>query len=120
MSLNNYQMTSIINADKNTSEIEISVIMPTYNTSVPILQEAVESILNQTYKNFEFIIINDCSTNGSGEYLESLDDSRIVLINNPTNLGVTKSLNIGLNVARGRYIARMDSDDISLPLRFEK
>ena len=106
--------------DINSSCVEISVVMPTYNTPVPVLREAVESILNQTYSNFEFIIINDCSTDGSAEYLESLSDPRIVLINNPTNLGVTKSLNIGLDAARGKYIARMDSDDISLPNRFEK
>ena len=101
--------------------ISISVVMPTFNTSVPILKESVESILAQTFKDFEFIIIDDCSTNDdSCSYLQSLSDERIRIMRNPTNLGITKSLNIGLRAARGKYIARMDSDDIALPMRFEK
>ena len=94
--------------------------MPTYNTAVEVLQEAVESILNQTLQDFEFIIIDDGSTNDSVAYLQGLQDERIKLIRNPENLGITKSLNIGLRQAKGKYIARMDSDDISLPTRFEK
>ena len=100
--------------------IPISVIMPTFNTAIPILKEAVESILGQTFRTFEFIIVDDCSTNGSDAYLRSLDDPRVRLIRNAVNLGVTKSLNIALRAARGRYIARMDSDDISMPERLEK
>lgn len=99
---------------------KISVVMPTYNTAVPILKEAVDSILTQTFGAFEFIIIDDCSTNESRAYLQDLSDPRIRLIRNETNLGVTKSLNIGLAAAKGKYIARMDADDISLPTRFEK
>ena len=98
----------------------ISVVMPTYNTAVPILKEAVDSILAQTFGEFEFIIVDDCSTNESREYLQDLSDPRIRLIRNETNLGVTKSLNIGLAAAKGKYIARMDADDISLPTRFKK
>lgn len=98
----------------------ISVIMPNYNTPLPFLKEAVNSILNQTYKDFEFIIIDDYSTDGSYEYLLSLGDPRITLVRNNSNLGVTASLNIGLHCATGKYIARMDSDDISLPERFEQ
>ena len=94
--------------------------MPTYNTEVSILKEAVDSILCQTFKDFEFIIIDDGSTNESVDYLQSLQDKRIKLIRNPENLGITKSLNIGFQVAQGKYIARMDSDDIALPVRFEK
>lgn len=101
-------------------KIMISVIMPTYNTPIQILSQAVESILNQTYTNFEFIIINDCSTDNTLEYLHSLKDSRIKIVTNNKNLGITASLNIGLKMAQGEYIARMDSDDISLPKRFEK
>jgi len=100
--------------------ISISVVMPTYNTPVVILREAVESILWQTFKDFEFIIIDDGSTNDSVDYLNSLEDKRIRLIRNPENIGITKSLNIGFRAAQGKYIARMDSDDISLPTRFEK
>ena len=100
--------------------IQISVVMPTYNTNVAILREAVDSILAQTYRDFEFIIIDDGSTNDSVDYLLGLRDERIRLIRNPGNLGITKSLNIGLRTARGKYIARMDSDDIALPTRLAK
>lgn len=100
--------------------VSISVVMPTYNTEVPILREAVESILSQTFRDFEFIIIDDGSDNDSTEYLESLEDQRVRLIRNPQNLGITKSLNIGFKEAKGKYIARMDSDDIAVPVRLEK
>lgn len=100
--------------------ITISVVMPTYNTPVDILREAVESILWQTFRDFEFIIIDDGSTNDSVDYLNRLEDKRIRLIRNPENIGITKSLNIGFRAAQGKYIARMDSDDISLPARLEK
>lgn len=100
--------------------VTISVVMPVYNTPVPFLKEAVESILNQTFGDFEFIIIDDGSTNDAKEYLDGLTDPRIRLIRNETNIGITKSLNIGFKAAQGKYIARMDSDDISFPERFEK
>lgn len=100
--------------------VKISVVMPVYNTPVPFLKEAVDSILNQTFKDFEFIIIDDGSTDGSRQYLEELMDPRIRIIRNEINLGITKSLNIGFREAKGRYIARMDGDDVSLPKRFEK
>jgi hypothetical protein len=83
----------------------------------PYLPEAVESILGQTFNDFEFLIIDDASTDGSSEYLASLSDSRIRLLANKTNLGLTRSLNRGLDEARGEYVARMDHDDISLPDR---
>ena len=101
-------------------EKKISVIMPVFNTPVSFLKEAVDSILTQSFMEFEFIIIDDGSTDSCREYLESLSDPRIIIIHNDKNQGVTKSLNIGLRVARGKYIARMDSDDISLPFRFER
>jgi glycosyltransferase involved in cell wall biosynthesis len=99
---------------------KISVIMSVYN-SEKFLSEAIESILNQTFKDFEFIIINDCSTDSSLEIIKKYKkkDSRIVLIENKKNIGLTKSLNIGLKRAKGKYIARMDADDISLPERFQ-
>ncbi len=84
---------------------------------MPYLKDAVQSILDQTYKDFEFIIINDASTDGTASYLKSLSDKRIKIIKNGTNLGLASSLNIGLKVAKGDYIARMDADDISLPKR---
>ena len=86
----------------------ISVVMPTYNTPIPYLQEAVESVLNQTFRDFELVVIDDCSTNGSDEYLKKLRDERIKIIWNKENLGVTKSLNIGLKAAKGKYIASID------------
>lgn len=98
----------------------ISVVMPNYNTSLPFLEEAVNSILTQTYSNFEFIIVDDCSTDESYGFLQSLKDPRIHLIRNEKNMGVTASLNKGFRLAKGAYIARMDSDDISFPTRFER
>ena len=100
--------------------VQISVVMPTYNTDISMLKEAVDSILNQTFKDFEFIIIDDGSANGTWDYLNALTDQRVKLIRNETNLGISKSLNIGLRAASGKYIARMDADDIALPSRFEK
>jgi glycosyltransferase involved in cell wall biosynthesis len=100
--------------------IGISVVMPVYNTPTEYVKEAVDSILGQTFGNFEFIIIDDGSTNGNAEYLDGINDGRVRIIRNPNNIGITKSLNIGLRAARGKYIARMDADDISLPWRFEK
>lgn len=84
------------------------------------LCEAIDSILNQTFKDFEFLIINDGSTDGTAEILQSYRDPRIKIIINEKNMGLTKSLNIGLKIANGEYIARMDADDISLPKRLEK
>jgi glycosyltransferase involved in cell wall biosynthesis/GT2 family glycosyltransferase len=98
---------------------KISVIMSVYNDE-KYLKEAVESILNQTYSDFEFIIVNDGSTDNTKKILHQFSDPRIKIINNEKNIGLTKSLNIALKSARGEYIARMDGDDISHPLRFEK
>lgn len=99
----------------------ISVIMSVYNDERN-LSAAVESVLGQTFSDFEFIITEDCSKDGSlhilREYAEK--DSRIVLIENKENLKLTKNLNSMLQIAKGELIARMDSDDISLPERFEK
>lgn len=98
----------------------VSVIMSNYNTPEEYLRPAIESILNQTYQNFEFIIIDDCSTDDSLSIIESYTDSKIKIIRNEKNLGITKSLNRGLAVAKGEFVARMDADDISLETRFEK
>lgn len=96
---------------------EISVIMPVYNGK-KYLAEAIDSVLNQTFQDFEFIIINDGSTDKSMEIIKSFKDDRIVIINQD-NQGVAKSLNNGINIARGKYIARMDADDISYKDRFK-
>lgn len=98
----------------------VSVVMSVYNDE-KYVSLAIDSILNQSHKNFEFIIINDGSTDETLEILKEYEakDSRIVLIDQE-NKGLTKSLNIGIKKANGKYIARMDSDDISHPQRLQK
>lgn len=98
--------------------MEISVIMPVFNSEA-YLKEAIDSILNQTFEDFEFIIINDGSSDNSLRIINNFEDERIVLINQK-NKGIIASLNKGLETAKGEFIARMDSDDVSLPDRFEK
>jgi glycosyltransferase involved in cell wall biosynthesis len=94
--------------------------MPVYNGR-PYLQEAIRSILNQTFGDFEFVIINDGSRDGSKEVLEEFaDQDHRIQVLHQTNQGITPSLNRGLKLARGRYIARMDADDISHPERFDR
>lgn len=100
------------------SEPKISVIMPAYNAE-KYIAESINSILSQTFTDFEFIIINDASIDSTKEIIESFKDPRIKLINNRQNKGVAKSLNTGIAVAKGKYIARMDADDISLQQRFQ-
>jgi len=97
---------------------KISVIMPVYNAE-KFLDESIKSILSQTFQDSEFIIINDGSMDNSLKIIKEYarKDKRIVLINNAKNLGLQKTLNKGLKAASGRYIARMDADDISLPNR---
>lgn len=99
--------------------MKISVVMPAYNAE-KYITEAIDSILNQTYTDFEFIIINDGSTDNTEDIILSYKDERIVYLKNEKNSGIVYTLNRGLDVARGEYIARMDSDDISLPTRFEE
>lgn len=98
----------------------VSVIMSTYNTEETLLKQAIDSILNQTFKDFEFIIVNDGSTLDQLKVINSFRDNRIKIINNKKNLGLPKSLNTAIEQAKGKYIARMDSDDISFPERLEK
>ena len=101
----------------------ISVIMSTYKEDEKLLRESIESILNQTYKDFEYIIIldypdNDVHKSVIEEY--ALKDDRIHFYINEKNMGLTDSLNRGLSLCHGEYIARMDADDISLPDRLER
>jgi len=101
---------------------KISVVMSTYNEPLKWIAESIDSILNQTFRDFEFIIINDNPKRRElDKFLEEYKekDKRIILIKNKKNVGLTKSLNKGLKKAKGKYIARMDADDISLPKRFE-
>jgi glycosyltransferase involved in cell wall biosynthesis len=97
---------------------KVSVLMSVYNGQ-RYLREAVESILNQTFTDFEFIIVDDGSTDNTWQILQgyAASEPQIVLVRNETNVGLAKSLNRGLSLARGEYIARMDADDVSLPER---
>jgi len=95
---------------------QVSVLMSVYNGE-KYLREAIESILDQTFNDFELIIINDASTDNSKAIVYSFHDRRIKLVDNLVNLGLARSLNKGLKIARGNYVARMDTDDISLPER---
>jgi len=96
----------------------ISVLMPVYN-SEKYVAEAIESILNQTFQDFEFLIIDDGSTDKTGKIAKSYKDRRIKYFKNYSNLGVIKALNHGIRLSAGKYIARMDADDISLPNRLK-
>ena len=98
---------------------KVTVLMPVYNGE-KYLREAIESILNQSYSDFEFIIVNDGSTDNTVEILNEYTDSRIKRINNLKNIGLVGSLNCAIETAQGKLIARMDADDISTPDRFEK
>lgn len=93
--------------------------MAVYNAG-KYLDEAVQSILNQTFSDFEFIIINDCSNDESTNYLAQLSDHRVKLIHNEKNIGLTCSLNVGLKHVTSEYVARMDADDVATPRRLEK
>lgn len=97
----------------------VSILMPVYKTA-DYLREAVDSMLNQTFTDFELIVLNDCSPDNADEILDTYTDSRIVRYKGEKNQGLANVLNVGMDMARGKYIARMDSDDISLPDRLQK
>ncbi len=93
--------------------------MPVYNGE-RFLRQSIESILSQSFNNFEFLIINDGSIDSTANILANYIDSRIQVVTHPKNLGLITALNNGLSLAHGKYIARMDADDVSFPYRFEK
>ena len=100
--------------------INMSVIMSCYNERKPDIIKSINSILEQTYKLFEFIIIVDNPKNNEIiETIKKFKDKRIKVIINEKNIGLAESLNKGISIAKGKYIARMDADDISLPNRFK-
>ncbi|SNV05609.1 Spore coat polysaccharide biosynthesis protein spsA [Megamonas hypermegale] len=103
---------------------KISIIMGIYKmiNKKAIVKLAIDSILNQTYRDFEFIICDDGSNDGTYEMVQGLirNDKRVILIKNNENKGLAYSLNHCLSIAKGKYIARMDADDISTPNRLEK
>ena len=102
-----------------TKNPKVTVLMPVYNVAAYI-QEAIDSILNQTYQDFELLIINDGSTDTTHDEVLKFTDYRIRLVENEQNIGLANTLNKGIKLAKGEYIARMDGDDISLPHRLQK
>lgn len=97
---------------------KVSILMPVYNGE-KFLDETIKSIINQTFKDFEFIIVNDSSTDNSLKIIKSYKDKRIRLIINKKNVGFENSLNVGLKAAKGKYIASCNQDDVSHPKRIE-
>ena len=96
----------------------ITVLMSVHN-GLPFLAEAVSSVLAQTFFDFEFLILDDASTDGTADYLRTLSDPRVRVITLAENIGLTAALNRGLREARGEFIARQDADDVSHPRRLE-
>lgn len=99
--------------------VKVSIILPAYNASSTISQ-SIESIIKQTYEDWELIIINDGSNDNTKDIILSYKDDRIKIFDNPGNKGIVYTLNRALSIAQGLYVARMDSDDISISTRIEK
>ena len=99
---------------------KVSVLMPVYKTNEKYLREAIESILNQTYKDFEFLILDDCPSDSRESVVKSYNDERIKYFKNEKNLGISGARNKLIDLSSGEYLAIFDHDDISLPTRFEK
>ncbi|QDJ90694.1 glycosyltransferase family 2 protein [Acinetobacter haemolyticus] len=97
----------------------VSVVLPAYNAELYI-KEAIDSVLAQSFADFELIVINDGSVDKTEDVILSYNDSRIVYVKNEENLGLIGTLNKGMSLAKGKYIARMDADDICFPQRFAK
>ena len=93
--------------------------MPAHNAAL-FVADAIRSITQQTFEDFEIIVVDDASTDGTGDIVADIGDPRVKLLRNPANLGLFSSLNVALSVAQGTYLARMDADDLSLPDRFER
>lgn len=106
-------------AENKKREALVSVLLPAFNAE-DYLDRSVQSILQQSYINFELIIINDGSKDDTWNLVESYDDPRVIGVNFKQNHGLIHALNHGVELAQGKYIARMDADDIALPERFEK
>jgi glycosyltransferase involved in cell wall biosynthesis len=98
---------------------KVTVLMPAYNAA-NYIGEAIDSVLQQTFTDFELLIINDGSTDNTKQVIESYDDNRIILIGHLVNHGIAAALNTGLSKANGEYIARFDADDICVPERLQE
>ena len=97
----------------------VSIIMPSYNTA-PYIRETIQSVLDQTYQNWELIIVDDCSTDNTDGVVASIKDDRIRYLKNEKNSGAAVSRNRALREAEGRWIAFLDSDDVWMPDKLEK
>lgn len=97
----------------------VTVLLPAYNAARH-LRDALESLLGQTFAEFELVVVNDGSTDSTVEILRSCSDPRIRVVENPANLGLAASLNRGLSIARAELVARMDADDVAHPRRLER
>ena len=100
--------------------MKVSVLMPIYKTPIDYLKRSINSILNQTFKDFEFLIIDDCPNDSREGTVKEFNDPRIVYIKNEENLGISKTRNKLIDLAKGEYLAIFDHDDISLPNRLLK
>lgn len=111
----------ILNKDNGIERISglVSIIMPSYNTA-PYIREAIQSVLEQTYTKWELIIVDDCSTDNFDEVLSEISDERIKIYKNKKNIGAAISRNKALRVARGQWIAYLDSDDLWMPEKLER
>lgn len=103
----------------NIADESVTVLMPVFDGAA-YLREAIDSILSQTFTDFELLVIDDGSKDETPEILASVDDRRLRVLRNEHNEGLVRALNRGLDRARGRFIARMDADDVSLPMRLAK
>ena len=100
--------------------MKVSVLTPIYKTDERILREAIESVLNQTFRDFEFLLLDDCPEDDREAVVRSYDDKRIIYLKNERNLGITASRNKLIDLAKGEYLAVFDHDDICRPERFAK
>src|SRR5712664_3536185 len=97
----------------------LSVLMPAYNAE-RFIESTVKSVLGQTFENFEFLVVDDCSIDSTAQILSNIKDPRVRVLRNEKNLGIVGSLNRAALEARGHYIARIDADDLCFPTRFAK
>lgn len=97
----------------------VSIVMPSYNTA-KYIEETLNSVLKQTYSNWELIIVDDCSSDNTDEIVAKFDDKRIIYLKNDKNFGAAMSRNRALKEANGKYIAFLDSDDLWMPDKLEK
>ena len=115
------QAKRILNSDDGIERVEglVSIIMPSYNTA-PYISSSIQSVINQTYNNWELIIVDDCSTDNTEDVLSEIKDDRIRFFKNEKNSGAAVSRNKALREAKGQWVAFLDSDDLWMPDKLEK